>query len=933
MILNIITVGWATRLPMRNLIIFREGKVLTSNEIRKAFIDFFKERDHRFIPSAPVVPIGDATLLFTNAGMNQYKDIFLGLSKPQCARAANSQKCIRVSGKHNDLEEVGIDTYHHTFFEMLGNWSFGDYFKAEAIEWAWQLLTDVYKIDPDKLWATVFEGDEKDGSAPDDEAAELWKRLTTLPKERILYCSKKDNFWEMGETGPCGPCSDIHIALGPGRCEMGHVPGHTCVVNAGCARFIELWNLVFIQFNRQPDGKLIPLKAKYVDTGAGLERITALLQGKQSNYDTDLFMPIINALERMTGCKYTSKLGNKTDNAFRVIADHVRTIAFSITDGVTPSNDGRGYVIRRILRRASRFGRVLNVHEPFMYKLVDVLVETMGQAYPGLADRADFAKTVIQSEEESFGRTLDRGLEIFANAAEQAKGANSDVISGENAFQLYDTFGFPLDLTELMARERDLKVDTKKFDELMEQQRSRARASKKTASLAMDLSGVELPVTDDSAKYESDLCQTKILGWIDSNGFTKKGVFAEKDKNVALILKATCFYAESGGQLGDSGKIESEHGHFVVETTERIADCVIHRGQLISGSITVGDKVTATVDRKRSASKKNHTATHILQWALQYVLGDSVKQQGSLVCPEYLRFDFTWPKSLTDGQVEKVNELITEKIEQAYPVTCTVMPINDAKQLGAMALFGEKYGDKVRVIGIGQDDIKDLNKSFSLEFCGGTHVTNTNQIGGFRIIKEESISAGVRRITAYTGPGLNEYLSERSRIIDALSTTLKVPADQIAQRVGKLLDDNKKLAKELRSGGGVGAANIKAEFDALLANAETIGDVTVVVGSVSPAPIEQIRKSIDSLKKKAKSAAIVIGVPEDDSKVMLIASMTDDVVKKGVKAGDIVKQIAPIVGGGGGGRPQMAQAGGKDPAKLTEALDKAIELIKNALSE
>ena len=904
--------------------------MLTSNEIRSSFIDFFKEREHKFIPSAPVVPIGDATLLFTNAGMNQFKDIFLGLTKPQCQRAANSQKCIRVSGKHNDLEEVGIDTYHHTFFEMLGNWSFGDYFKAEAIEWAWQLLTDVYGINPDLLWATVFAGDEKDGSEPDDEAAQLWAKLTSLPKERILYCGKKDNFWEMGETGPCGPCSEIHIDLGPGRCDMQHIPGHKCAVNAGCARFIELWNLVFIQFNRQPDGKLTPLSAKYVDTGAGLERITALLQNKQSNYDTDLFMPIINAVEDLTGKKYTSQLGNKIDNAFRVIADHTRTLTFSITDGVTPSNEGRGYVMRRVLRRAARFGRVLGIEGPYMYKLVDVLVSSMGDAFPELKGRADFVKTVIKSEEESFGRTLDRGLEIFASAANQA--TDTKVVSGENAFQLYDTYGFPLDLTELMARENDLTVDTAKFDELMDQQRALARAARKTTSLAMDLSGVELPVTDDNAKYESDSCDTQVIGWIDSSGYNNTGVFTETDQDIALVLKETCFYAESGGQVGDSGKVESPKGHFIIETTERIADCVIHRGKLVSGSITVGDDVTATVDRQRIASKKNHTATHILQYALQSVLGDSVKQQGSLVCPEYLRFDFTWPKALTDEQIEKTNALVCEKIAQGYPVTCSVMDIDQAKQLGAMALFGEKYGDQVRVIGIGTDHSEKIDQSFSLEFCGGTHVTNTSQIGSFKIIREESISAGVRRITAYTGQGLNDYLNERSSIVDELSTTLKTPADQIIARVQKLLDDNKKLTKQLKSGSGAGAANVRSEMDALLTNAQTIGDAKVIVGPVSPAPMEQIRASIDSIKKQAKSAAIVIGIPEGDSKVMLIVAVTDDLIKKGVKAGDIVKQIAPIVGGGGGGRPQMAQAGGKEPDNLPQALEKAIEIIKNALS-
>jgi alanyl-tRNA synthetase len=452
-------------------------------QIRNEFIEFFKEKKHMFVPSSPIVPKGDQTLLFTNAGMNQFKDIFLGLTAPPYPRAVNSQKCLRVSGKHNDLEEVGKDTYHHTFFEMLGNWSFGDYFKAEAIEWAWELLTKVWEIDPNRLWATVFAGDENDGLPEDTEAKNLWTKVTPIPAERVISFGKKDNFWEMGETGPCGPCSEIHIDLGPDRCDLKNVPGHKCQVNSGCARYVELWNLVFIQYNRQPGGKLLPLSARYVDTGAGLERIVAVMQNKKSNYDTDVFMPIINYTGKLTGCKYTSELGNKTDNAFRVIADHIRSLVFAITDSATPSNEGRGYVIRRILRRASRFGRELGMHEPFLYKLVPVVVDCMGDAFGEIKDRAEYVSTVIQSEEESFGRTLDRGIEIFNTAAQRAEESKDKIITGEDAFQLYDTFGFPLDLTQLMAQERNLKVDTEKFAGLMEEQRERARQAQKSDSL------------------------------------------------------------------------------------------------------------------------------------------------------------------------------------------------------------------------------------------------------------------------------------------------------------------------------------------------------------------------------------------------------------------------------------------------------------------
>ncbi len=904
--------------------------MLTSNEIRSAFIDFFTEKGHRFMPSWPVVPIGDETLLFTNAGMNQFKEIFLGHRTPEYGRAVNSQKCIRVSGKHNDLEEVGIDTYHHTFFEMLGNWSFDDYFKAEAIEWAWQLLVDVYKIDPEKLWATVFEGSESDNCPPDTEAAELWAKLTTLPKERVLFCGKKDNFWEMGTAGPCGPCSEIHIDLGAEHCDMRHIPGHKCAVNAGCARYIELWNLVFIQYNRKPDGKLEKLNANYVDTGAGLERITAVLQKKSSNYQTDLFMPIIAAVEDLAGKKFTAQLGNKTDNAFRVIADHIRTLTFAITDGVNPSNDGRGYVMRRILRRACRFGRALDMHEPFMHKLVNVVTGYMGEAFPEIKERAEFVESVIAAEETSFGRTLDRGLEIFAGAATAAT-KNNRVVSGEDAFQLYDTFGFPLDLTELMAREQNLTVDLAQFEDLMAQQRTRARAAQKGTSLAAALSGVQMPVTDDAPKYETDSCKAELIGWINAKGLEVAGTLSDTEKTVALVLDKTCFYAESGGQAGDSGFIKTKTGEFAVEGTEKIADCVLHRGKLRSGSLSVGDAIQATVDTNRQATMKNHTATHILQWALQLVLGESVKQQGSLVCPDYLRFDFTYPKALTKDQIREIEYRVQSKINDGLPITTAVMNIDQAKKLGAMALFGEKYGDEVRVLAIGASNEGDIANAFSKEFCGGTHVSNTNEIGGFVIVKEESVSAGVRRITARTGPGFIKYSRSCRDIIDELTGMLKTTPYKIAERVGKLLEDNKKLKKELKSGGGKSAGNAMAEATKLLNAAEKIGEAFIIVGKLPNVQVDQARTAIDSLKKRAKSAAIVFGVATDDGKVMLLAGVTEDLIKKGVKAGDIVKAIAPIVGGGGGGRPNMAQAGGKDATKLDEALTKAKTLITEKL--
>ncbi len=905
--------------------------MLTAKQIRTGFIDFFKDKGHEFVPSSPIVPIGDETLLFANAGMNQFKDIFLGLTAPECPRAVNTQKCLRVSGKHNDLEEVGKDTYHHTFFEMLGNWSFDDYFKAEAIEWAWELLTKVWGISPDRLWATVFGGDQADGLPRDDEAARLWTKVTSISADHVLAFGKKDNFWEMGETGPCGPCSEIHIDLGPDACDMKNVPGHDCNVNAGCARYIELWNLVFIQFNRQSGGELLPLSAKYVDTGAGLERFVAVLQNKPSNYDTDLFMPIIGRTSRIIGHKYTSKLANKTDNSFRVIADHIRALTFAITDGATPSNEGRGYVIRRILRRASRFGRELGMHEPFIYKLVPVVVDCLGDAFGEIKARADYVATVIESEEASFGRTLDRGIEIFTDAARRAVKSKEATISGEDAFQLYDTYGFPLDLTQLMAQERGLKVDTEKFNELMEAQRQRARAAQKSDSLITTLADTELPATEDMHKYHTDTCESKILGWIDDGGFNDAGRI-ETDAEVGIVLDKTCFYAEAGGQVGDCGVIESDGGQFVVEGTTKIANCVVHRGKVTAGAFAVGQDIKACVSKDRNSIKKNHTATHLLQWALQQALGDSVAQQGSYVGPDYLRFDFTYPKAPTADELKKVENLVREKIAADAAVTSAVMSRDRAEQLGAMALFGEKYGNEVRVVCLGAADEGQIPQAFSREFCGGTHVGRLGSIGGFKIIKEESISAGVRRITALTGSGLSVYLERAGGIVDELSAMLKVPSEALVERITRLLQDNKKLAKELKSAARLSGSDAMAEAKQLLKRCEKLGEAHIIIGQVATTSVEQAREAVDMLKKKAKSAAIVLGF-EDDDKATLLVAMTNDLIEKGLKAGDIVKAIAPIIDGGGGGRPQMAQAGGKNPKKINDALKKATELIKEKLAE
>ncbi len=676
---------------------------------------------------------------------------------------------------------------------------------------------------------------------------------------------------------------------------------------------------------------MLSLGAKYVDTGAGLERVAAVLQHKRSNYDTDLFMPIIDSIAQIIGHRYTSKLGSKTDNAFRVIADHIRAVAFAITDGAAPANDGRGYVIRRILRRASRFGRELGVHEPFIYKLVPVVVQVMGDAFSEIKERAEYVATVVEAEEASFGRTLDRGIEIFAAAAQRAENTGERTINGEDAFQLYDTYGFPLDLTQLMAEERGLTVDTAKFGELMEQQRERARAAQKTTQLSVTLTDTELPVTEDIHKYHSNYCDAKIVGWIDKEGFKNQGTIVAGD-DVAIILDKTCFYAEAGGQVGDCGVIKSDRGEFIVENTAKIANCVVHRGRLAQGSLSVGDKVKAVVSKDRDATKKNHTATHLLQWALQQVLGRSATQQGSFVAPDYLRFDFTYPKAPTAEELKRVESLVRGKIAADLPVTYAVLPKEQAQKLGAMALFGEKYGDEVRVVGIGAASGEKIADAFSREFCGGTHVDRLGSIAGFKIIKEESISAGVRRITALSGQGLTDYFEQRSDIVDQLSQLLKVPADAIAGRVEQLLTENKKLTKDLKSGRAAGATDTMAEAKKLLDEGEKIGAAHIIVGRISTTPIERAREAIDMLKKKVKSAAIVLGFADGD-KVTLLAGVTDDLVKKGIKADDLVRAIAPIVEGGGGGRPQMAQAGGKKPEKIQEALAKAKELISKKLQQ
>ncbi|MBN1846771.1 MAG: alanine--tRNA ligase [Sedimentisphaerales bacterium] len=902
--------------------------MLSSSQIREGFIEFFRSKDHTFVASSSVVPSDDPTLLFTNAGMNQFKDIFLGAETRSYRRAVNSQKCIRVSGKHNDLEEVGKDTYHHTFFEMLGNWSFGDYFKAEAIEWAWQLLTEVWKLDKNRLWATVFGGDSADNLPPDTEAESLWLAHSDLPKERVIRFGRKDNFWEMGETGPCGPCSEIHLDLGPARCDKQGQSRHICQVNGGCGRFIELWNLVFIQYHRNEGGALGELPAKHVDTGAGLERLTAVLQDKPGNYDTDLFKPLLDRIAALTGKSYTGRLGHPTDNAFRVIADHVRMVTFAVTDGALPGNEGRGYVLRRILRRATRYGLLLDKHEPFIHQLVPTLVEQMGEAFPELKSRGEHVAHVIQAEEESFLRTLERGVEIFeADAADLVRHQQKQ-LSGEKAFRLYDTFGFPLDLTQLMAKERNLTVDTAGFDRLMAAQRARARAAQKDLEYESDTLSRLLPATDDSAKYDSDSCKARLLGLVEADQYQTTGS-VPAGLRVGLVLDRTCAYAEAGGQAGDKGIITCGRHTFSFDDAQRIGEAVVHFGSTSSPEIPLGAEVIVAISPERQDTRRNHTATHLLQWALQQVLGSHVHQEGSQVGPDSLRFDFTHPRALTPEQIAETEKLVRERIQAACPVTARIMPLEQARTLGAMALFSEKYGEQVRVLAIGADDPDRPDTAFSREFCGGTHVDNTGDIGGFKIVREESIATGVRRITALTGRALNDMLYQHSLQVNELTGILKTTPEQMLDRVKALLEENKKLKKQLKKGS---AGDLKAAAAGLLDQAQRIGNSAIIIGKIPEAPVEAIRGQIDWLRKKAPSSAIVLAGVTEDGKVLLFAAVTDDLIAaKGLKAGDIVKQIAPLVGGGGGGRPQLAQAGGRDPEGIPNALQAAAERIRQVL--
>ena len=867
----------------------------TANDVRREFLEFFASRGHKIIRSAPVIPQSDPTLLFTNAGMNQFKGIFLGQEKIESPRVANSQKCIRVSGKHNDLEEVGKDTYHHTFFEMLGNWSFGDYYKAEAVQMAWELLTEVWKLPTERLWVTIYQDDE--------EALQAWQRIAGLDQSRILRFGEKDNFWEMGETGPCGPCSEIHYYTGP---HPEHQQAE--MINSGNPEYIELWNLVFIQFDRDKSGELKPLPLKHVDTGAGLERMVAVLQGKKSNYDTDLFKPIIDRIVSLTGKEYHTENGVP----HRVIADHIRMLTFAIADGGLPSNDGRGYVIRRILRRAARFGRMLEMHEPFIYQLVDSVIEVLGATYPEIAERRNHIQAVIKAEEKSFGLTLDRGLEVFAKLKENLQRNNITIIPGEEVFKLYDTYGFPMDLTRLLAEEAGFSIDEKGFENLMNRQKERARAS--VVFQADDFLENEdwqtLTTGDDSefVGYENLETQSVIRKYL------------IEGQKVHLILDRTPFYAEAGGEVGDVGIIEGNNFRIRIDNTRKIGSSIIHSGHFEKGNSIDNPMVKASVDNVANLQiRANHTATHLLQAALRQVLGEHVHQSGSLVTPEKLRFDFTHFTKMSESEIEAVEDWVNARIRENLPVNAEVKDYQSARESGAMALFGEKYGDVVRVINVGD---------YSKELCGGKHVNRTGDIGCFKIISETAIAAGVRRIEAITGETMLKLARENERLLEEITTLLGVSREQLPNRIEKLLIDYKNLEKQLHKNN---KADLEQEIDTLLEKAEMIGELKVFTYQANVKSLAELKEIGDLVRDKLHNGiGVIAGVIDEKPSIAVV--VTDLAIKQyGLKAGDIVRELGRILGGGGGGQAHLATAGGRFTDKIPEALQAVIPLIKSKI--
>lgn len=833
----------------------------TANQIRYEFIEFFKSKNHTHVPSAPVVPHGDPTLLFTNAGMNQFKDVFLGTGTRDYSRAVDTQKCIRVSGKHNDLEEVGVDTYHHTFFEMLGNWSFGDFYKKETIAWAWELLTEVWGLEKDRLFASVFR--------TDDEAFEIWKNY--LPEDRILRFDEKDNFWEMGETGPCGPCSEIHYDGTPDKSGRD-------LVNADHPDVIEVWNLVFIQSNRKADGTIEDLPQKHVDTGMGLERIVRVLQGKSSNYDTDIFMPLINIIAKLSGRKYEGSLSDKDSIAMRVMADHVRTVAFSIADGAMPGNEGRGYVLRRVLRRASRFARNIGLTEPCLYKLVDVLVENMSSTFPEIKQQEGMIKKIIKGEEESFLKTLENGLTKFEEI--KSKLDTEKIISGDDAFLLFDSFGFPLDLTQLIARENRLSVDESRFNELMKEQKQRSRASRKVTTQDVETLNID--------------AKTEFTGYTENSNFA---TILYIDGN-QVVLEKSPFYTEKGGQIADIGHLKINQDKYEIIDVKQNSDAIIHiTDRDINAS--VGDQVSLSIDyERRKAIMRNHSATHLMHEALRRVLGDHIQQQGSLVTNEYLRFDFNHFEKVSPKQIQEIEDLVNQKIYHYIDVNTQEISIEEAQDNPKIRMFfGDKYGSRVTSV--------TMDGEYSIELCGGTHVSNTSEIGFFKITSESSIASGIRRIEAITGLELRKYINK-------LDSKLKNKENQKTE----LKDKIKQLEKEIST---LKTQQASDSFDDLTSNAKQINGIKVAIAQVEAEDMDQLRDMGENLRNTLKSNGIGLLATIVGEKIQLVCVVTDDIKNK-YPAGKLVGLAAKTLGGGGGGKPHLATAGGRDLSKLPDLI-------------
>ncbi|MDB9139124.1 alanine--tRNA ligase [Parabacteroides distasonis] len=870
--------------------------MLTAKEIRESFKQFFASKEHQIVPSAPMVVKGDPTLMFTNAGMNQFKDIILGNVPRKYPRVADSQKCLRVSGKHNDLEEVGHDTYHHTMFEMLGNWSFGDYFKKEAINWAWEYLVEVLKLNPERLYATVFEGSPAEGLDRDNEAAGYWEQY--LPKDHILNGNKHDNFWEMGDTGPCGPCSEIHIDLRSDE-ERAAVSGAD-MVNKDHPQVIEIWNLVFMQFNRKADGSLEPLPAKVIDTGMGFERLCMALQGKTSNYDTDVFQPIIKVIAGMAGTTYGTD--KQQDIAMRVIADHIRTIAFAITDGQLPSNAKAGYVIRRILRRAVRYGYTfLDRKEAFMYKLLPVLIETMGDAYPELIAQKTLIEKVIKEEEESFLRTLETGIRLLDKKMEETKAAGKTVLNGVDAFTLYDTYGFPLDLTELILRENGMEADIEEFNKAMQKQKERAR------NAAAIETGDWITLKEGECKfvgYDLFECEAEILRYRQI-----------KQKNKVLyqiVLDQTPFYAEMGGQVGDTGWLIADDEKIDVIDTKRENNLPVHLVAKLPKDVTA--TFTAKInEKKRIQCECNHSATHLLHEALREVLGTHVEQKGSYVSPDSLRFDFSHFQKVTEEEIRKVEILVGQKIRANFPLEeHRNMPIAEAKALGAMALFGEKYGDEVRVVKYGS----------SVELCGGTHIPATGMIGSLHIVGESSIAAGVRRIEAVTAEGAEQFVYAQQDLIRELRALMN-HMPNLAQAMKKSIEENAEMKKQIEDYIREKSMRLKEEIVAKASESNGIK----VMQFVGKANADAMKNVAFQIKAETTDSFVFVAGIIDDNKCTLMLMLSDDLVKEGLHAGKIVKEAAKHIQGGGGGQPHFATAGGKN----MEGLSIAVGAVKEAV--